>query len=117
MQVDLYFALQHPLAHQPITESSLLFCIVPQGGNTGLVGGSVPVHDEIIISLTSMNNILSFNATSGVVVAESGTILQVLDDHVSQQGWIMPLDLGAKGSCCIGGNVSTNAGAKVCYSY
>lgn len=45
-----------------------------------------------------------------MLVAEAGAVLQTLDEHVAAQGWIMPLDLGAKGSCCIGGNVSTNAG-------
>lgn len=48
---------------------------------------------------------------SGVLVAQSGCILQTLDEYVQQQGYIMPLDLGSKGSCMIGGNVSTNAGA------
>lgn len=86
------------------------FAIVPQGGNTGLVGGSVPVHDEIILSLSRMNKILSFDPASGALVAQAGCILQNLDDHVAQYGFIMPLDLGAKGSCQIGGNISTNAG-------
>eukprot|EP00775_Hariotina_reticulata_P011142 gene11142-11295_t len=84
--------------------------VVPQGGNTGLVGGSVPVFDEIVLSLSSMNKIVSFDEVSGVLVCQAGCILQTLDEHVSERGYIMPLDLGAKGSCEIGGNVSTNAG-------
>eukprot|EP00879_Flechtneria_rotunda_P026430 GHRR01028181.1.p1 GENE.GHRR01028181.1~~GHRR01028181.1.p1 ORF type:complete len:484 (+),score=127.00 GHRR01028181.1:517-1968(+) len=84
--------------------------VVPQGGNTGLVGGSVPVFDEIVLNLANMNKILSFDEVSGVIVAQAGCILQQLDSHVSERGYIMPLDLGAKGSCHIGGNVSTNAG-------
>ncbi|KAJ3021189.1 hypothetical protein HKX48_009023 [Thoreauomyces humboldtii] len=84
--------------------------VVPQGGNTGLVGGSVPVHDEIVISLQNMNQIRSFDEVSGVLTCDAGCVLEVLDNHLAQQGFIMPLDLGAKGSCQIGGNVATNAG-------
>ncbi|XP_050228813.1 D-2-hydroxyglutarate dehydrogenase, mitochondrial [Mercurialis annua] len=84
--------------------------VVPQGGNTGLVGGSVPVFDEVIINLSAMNNIISFDKVSGVLVCEAGCILENLISFLDNQGFIMPLDLGAKGSCQIGGNVSTNAG-------
>jgi D-2-hydroxyglutarate dehydrogenase len=84
--------------------------VVPQGGNTGLVGGSVPVFDEVILSLSAMNKILSFDETSGHVVAEAGVILEALDGFVGDKGYRVPLDLGAKGSCQIGGNVATNAG-------
>ncbi|WFD35740.1 (R)-2-hydroxyglutarate--pyruvate transhydrogenase [Malassezia cuniculi] len=84
--------------------------IVPQGGNTGLVGGGVPVHDEVVISLASMNRVRSFDATSGTLVCDAGCILENLDAHVGQHGYMMPLDLGAKGTCHIGGNVATNAG-------
>ena len=84
--------------------------VVPQSGNTGLVGGSVPVQDEVILSMKDMNNIISFDTISGALVAEAGCILQGLDEYVAKGGFCMPLDLGAKGSCCIGGNVATNAG-------
>lgn len=84
--------------------------VVPQGGNTGLVGGSIPVFDEIIISTALMNQIISIDDTSGILVAQAGCVLERLDQAVSEHGLAMPLDLGAKGSCCIGGNVSTNAG-------
>jgi len=84
--------------------------VVPQGGNTGLVGGGVPVHDEVVISLANLNKIRSFDAISGTLVADAGCILEVLDNHVAEKGYMMPLDLGAKGSCHIGGNVATNAG-------
>ncbi|KAF9015312.1 hypothetical protein BDQ17DRAFT_1340832 [Cyathus striatus] len=84
--------------------------VVPQGGNTGLVGGSVPIKDELIISLSNMNNIRSFDPISGVLVADAGCILQSLTDHIAPHDHIMPVDLGAKGSCQIGGNVATNAG-------
>ncbi|KAF8934445.1 hypothetical protein CPC16_001656 [Podila verticillata] len=84
--------------------------VVPQGGNTGLVGGAVPVFDEIIISTANMSSIRSFDNVSGALVCDAGCILEVLDNYVAERGYIMPLDLGAKGSCHIGGNVATNAG-------
>ncbi|XP_044268012.1 D-2-hydroxyglutarate dehydrogenase, mitochondrial [Tribolium madens] len=84
--------------------------VSPQGGNTGLVGGSVPVFDEIVLSLSLMNNIISIDDTSGILVCESGCVLEYLDEQLAKQRLMMPLDLGAKGSCQIGGNVSTNAG-------
>ncbi|KAF5016376.1 hypothetical protein F66182_11960, partial [Fusarium sp. NRRL 66182] len=84
--------------------------VVPQGGNTGLVGGSVPVFDEIVINTARLNKIRSFDEESGVLVADAGVILEVADAHVGEKGYLFPLDLGAKGSCHIGGNVATNAG-------
>ncbi|KAM6357752.1 D-2-hydroxyglutarate dehydrogenase, mitochondrial isoform 2-T4 [Alca torda] len=82
----------------------------PQGGNTGLVGGSVPVFDEIILSTVLMNRIISFDKVSGILVCQAGCVLEKLNEYLEEQGFIMPLDLGAKGSCHIGGNVATNAG-------
>nr|XP_043631871.1 D-2-hydroxyglutarate dehydrogenase, mitochondrial isoform X2 [Erigeron canadensis] len=90
--------------------NSRCLAVVPQGGNTGLVGGSVPVFDEVIINTRRMNSIISFDETSGVLVCEAGCILENLISFLDKKGFIMPLDLGAKGSCQIGGNVSTNAG-------
>ncbi|KAF2798857.1 hypothetical protein K505DRAFT_321577 [Melanomma pulvis-pyrius CBS 109.77] len=84
--------------------------VVPQGGNTGLVGGSVPVFDEIVINLQKMNKIRAFDEVSGILVADAGVILEVADNFLAEKNHIFPLDLGAKGSCQIGGNVSTNAG-------
>lgn len=84
--------------------------IVPQGGNTGLVGGSTPIHDELILSLSSLNSIRSFDPVSGILIAEAGLILEKADSFLESRGFVFPLDLGAKGSCQIGGNVATNAG-------
>ncbi|KAJ1649085.1 D-lactate ferricytochrome c oxidoreductase, partial [Coemansia sp. RSA 25] len=84
--------------------------VVPQGGNTGLVGGSVPVHDEIVLSLRNMNKIRSYDELSGILVCDAGCVLEELGNYVGERGHIMPLDLGAKGSCHIGGNVAANAG-------
>ncbi|XP_077394163.1 D-2-hydroxyglutarate dehydrogenase, mitochondrial [Festucalex cinctus] len=81
-----------------------------QGGNTGLVGGSVPVYDEIILSTALMNSILKFDSVSGVLTCQAGCVLEHLSVYLEQREHIMPLDLGAKGSCHIGGNVATNAG-------
>ena len=89
-------------------ERQLAVC--PQGGNTGLSGGSVPVFDEIVLSMRLLNSIGDFDQNSGVIIADAGCVLQTLDAHVNQFGHTMPLDLGAKGSCLIGGNVATNAG-------
>ncbi|KAF4979629.1 hypothetical protein FZEAL_4186 [Fusarium zealandicum] len=84
--------------------------VVPQGGNTGLVGGSIPVFDEIVISMARMNQIHSFDDVSGSLVMDAGCILEAVDSYLAQRGYIFPLDLGAKGSCHVGGNVATNAG-------
>jgi len=90
------------------SERRLAVC--PQGGNTGLVGGSVPVHDEVVLSLEKMNRVHHLDDVSGVLVCEAGCILEVLDNYLADRGFMMPLDLGAKGTCQIGGNISTNAG-------
>lgn len=84
--------------------------VVPQGGNTGLVGGSVPVHDEVVLSLTRMNGIDSFDESSGIVVCNAGVTLKALDDHVRPFGHTVPLDLAPRNTCTIGGNVATHAG-------
>ncbi|KAL6722136.1 D-lactate ferricytochrome c oxidoreductase [Lecanora helva] len=84
--------------------------VVPQGGNSGLVGGSVPVYDEVVINMSRMNTIRSFDEVSGTLVVDAGCILEVVDHFLAEKSHIFPLDLGAKGSCQIGGNVATNAG-------
>lgn len=84
--------------------------VVPQGGKTGLVGGSVPVHDEIVMSLSRMDRVLGFDERSGILSCQAGCVLERLQDFCEQRGHVVPLDLGAKGTCQIGGNVSTNAG-------
>jgi FAD/FMN-containing dehydrogenase len=87
-----------------------MLAVVPQGGNSGLVGGSVPVFDEIVINMSRMNNIRSFDEVSGTLVVDAGCILEVVDHYLAERNHIFPLDLGAKGTCHIGGNVATNAG-------
>ena len=87
-----------------------MLAVVPQGGNTGLVGGSVPVFDEVVITTSRLNNIRSFDEVSGILVADAGVILEIADQFLASKNHIFPLDLGAKGSCQLGGNVATNAG-------
>lgn len=84
--------------------------VVPQGGNTGLVGGSVPVFDEIVVNLGRMNKIRGFDEVSGILVADAGVILEMADGYLAERKHIFPLDLGAKGTCQVGGTVATNAG-------
>ncbi|XP_076329152.1 D-2-hydroxyglutarate dehydrogenase, mitochondrial-like [Tachypleus tridentatus] len=84
--------------------------VCPQGGNTGLVGGSVPVFDEIILSTTLMNNILTMDELSGSLECQAGCVLENLETYANEHGFMIPLDLGSKGSCQIGGNIATNAG-------
>lgn len=84
--------------------------VVPQGGATGVSGGCNPVFDEIIVNTSKMNKIRHFDAVSGVAVVDCGVVLEGLDQYLEPKGYTVPLDLGAKGSCQIGGNVSTNAG-------
>uniref|UniRef100_A0A1B6H1T9 D-2-hydroxyglutarate dehydrogenase, mitochondrial n=1 Tax=Cuerna arida TaxID=1464854 RepID=A0A1B6H1T9_9HEMI len=84
--------------------------VCPQGGNTGLVGGSVPVFDEVILSTSLMNQIIKINDIPGSIVCQAGCVLEALDTALADHGLMMPLDLGAKGSCHIGGNIATNAG-------
>ena len=86
--------------------------LVPQGGNTSMVGGATPPADgsALILSLRRMNRIRSIDPAAGLAVAEAGVILSDLHDAVAAQGLRFPLTLGARGSATIGGLASTNAG-------
>lgn len=70
----------------------------------------MPVFDEVIISTNLMNQIEHIDEYSNIVRCQSGVVLEKLETAVHEKGLVVPLDLGAKGSCNIGGNVSTNAG-------
>jgi D-2-hydroxyglutarate dehydrogenase len=83
---------------------------VPHGGNTGLAGGSVPVYDEVVLSLQRMNDVVSVDNDSGTAVVQAGVTLKELDDALEPHGLTVPLDLGVRATCQLGGNVSTNAG-------
>ncbi len=84
--------------------------VTTQGGMTGLVRATMPHEGEIVLSMERMNAIEEVDASSGVAIVQAGTILQKLQERVEQDGFMFPLDLGARGSCSIGGNISTNAG-------
>jgi len=86
--------------------------IVPQGGNTGLSGGSVPTgaRREIVLSLSRMNRIRSLDALNDTITVEAGCVLATVQQAAEDAGRFFPLSLGAEGSCQIGGNLSTNAG-------
>ncbi|WP_286996880.1 MULTISPECIES: FAD-binding oxidoreductase [Comamonas] len=84
--------------------------VVPQGGLTGLAGGAVPVEGGVAISLERMSAIEDINARSAVMQVQAGATLQAVQEAAVEAGLVFGVDLGARGSCQIGGNVATNAG-------
>ena len=86
--------------------------LVPQGGNTGLVVGSIPDDSgqQIVLSLQRMNRVRALDEANLTVTVEAGCILQTLQEHARQLGFLFPLSLAAEGSCTLGGNLATNAG-------
>ncbi|MGZ5920677.1 MAG: FAD-binding oxidoreductase [Rhizomicrobium sp.] len=111
---------QSPLLLKPATTGQvsaiLAIChqtgtaIVPQGGNTGLVGGQIPLHGEVLLSLRRMNRIRAVDAAGMTLTVEAGVTLKEVQDAAAAQQLLFPLSLGSEGSCTIGGNISTNAG-------
>jgi len=91
--------------------------VVTQGGLTGLVGGANLRGDEVALSLDRMNRIVEIDAVSGTMTVQAGTPLQVVQEAASAAGFYFPLDLGARGSCSIGGNLATNAGGNRVIKY
>ncbi len=86
--------------------------LVPQGGNTGLVGAQVPDESgrEIVVSLERMNRIRSIDRDGETMTVEAGVVLETIHQAAADHGLMFPLTLAAIGSCRIGGNISTNAG-------
>ena len=84
--------------------------VVVQGGMTGLVAGARPETGEVVISLERMNRIDNVDAETCTATVQAGTPLQTVQDAADAMGLLYPLDLGARGSCTIGGNLATNAG-------
>jgi FAD/FMN-containing dehydrogenase len=86
--------------------------LVPQGGNTGLVGGGVPDDSgrQLLLSLTRMQRIRHIDADNLTVTVEAGCVLQSLQQAAADAGLLFPLSLAAQGSCTIGGNLASNAG-------
>ena len=87
--------------HQPV---------VVHGGRTGCAAGTESTPAEVVVSLEKMNRITEVDPVGKTVVCDAGVSLQVLQDTVAAEGLYFPLDLGARGSCTIGGNIATNAG-------
>ena len=86
--------------------------LVPQGGNTGLVGGGVPDDSgrQVLLSLTRLNRIRAIDKANLTLTAEAGCVLQAVQQAAAAQQLMFPLSLAAEGSCSIGGNLATNAG-------
>lgn len=83
--------------------------VVPQGGNTGLCGGGVP-SGGIVLSTTRLNRICGIDRDNHTMTVEAGVVLADIQSAADDADLLFPLSLGAEGSCCIGGNLSTNAG-------
>ncbi|MFT4103227.1 MAG: FAD-binding oxidoreductase [Burkholderiaceae bacterium] len=84
--------------------------VVPQGGRTGLVHGSDARPEQLILSLERMNRIEQIDPLQRIAVVQAGVVLQTLQEAATEQDLFFPLDLGARGSATLGGNVATNAG-------
>ena len=91
--------------------------IVPQGGNTGLVGGQIPHHGEIVLSLNRMDKIRELDATSNTITAEAGVSLGRVRAAAADVDRLYPLLLPSEGTCTVGGNLSTNAGGTTAVSW
>ncbi|MFO1137220.1 MAG: FAD-binding oxidoreductase [Rhodoblastus sp.] len=93
--------------------------IVPQGGNTGLVGGQVPSQagDEIVLSLRRLNRVREIDATGNTLIVDAGITLQGAQEAADKVDRLFPLSLPSEGSCTIGGNLSTNAGGVAALAY
>src|SRR5258707_41069 len=99
------------LADEPVTR------IVPQGGNTGLVGGQIPHHGEVVLSLKRLDRIREVDVLSDTMTCEAGVVLAKAQAAAAAADRLFPLSLGAEGSCTIGGNLSTNAGGTGAFAY
>lgn len=86
--------------------------IVPQGGNTGLVGGSVPDDSgsQVVLNLSRMQRVREIDTANMTMTVEAGCVLQAVQAAAAAQDLLFPLSLAAQGSCTIGGNLATNAG-------
>lgn len=110
-------AVMRPRSVQEVSEI-VRFCadrrivIVPQGGNTGLVGGAIPdaTGEQVILSVSRLNRIRELDATNYTATVEAGCILAHIQDAAANADRLFPLSFGAEGSCQIGGVLSTNAG-------
>ncbi len=93
-----------PTSTQQISEilkycNSHKLAVCPQSGNTGLVGGGVPVNNEIVISLKKMDKIEKFDKNTDILTCEAGCVLENLGSYLEKFNCDVPIDLGARGSC------------------
>ena len=91
--------------------------LVPQGGNTGLVGGQTPHNGEVVVSMRRLDKIRDIDTASNTMTCEAGVVLQIAQQCAAEADRLFPLSLGAEGSCTIGGNLSTNAGGTTALAY
>ena len=93
--------------------------VVPQGGNTGLVGGGVPdaTGTQVLLSLARLNRVRSIDPANLTMTVEAGCVLQAVQASAAEAGLLFPLSLAAEGSCTIGGNLATNAGGTAVLRY
>ncbi len=84
--------------------------IVPQGGNTGLVGGGVPLHGELVLSLARLTRIFDVDQVGGQLTADAGASVASVQEAARAAGWAYGIDLGSRDSATVGGTVATNAG-------
>jgi FAD/FMN-containing dehydrogenase len=84
--------------------------VVPQGGLTGLAGGATPVRGALLISMELMTKVEALDPVGQTISVEAGTPLQMIQEAADKAGFFFPLDIGSRGTCQIGGNLSTNAG-------
>ncbi len=105
--------------------SVLRFChanrlnVVPQGGNTGLVGGQTPddTGHSIVLSLQRLAKLREIDAAAHVMIVEAGMTLAQAQSHAREAGMLFPLSLASEGTCTIGGNLATNAGGTAVIAY
>ena len=90
---------------------------MPQGGNTGLVGGQIPHHNEIVLSLNRLDRIREVDPTSNTITCEAGVTLQRAREAAAAVDRLYPQLLPSEGTCTIGGNLSTNAGGTAALAY
>ncbi len=108
-------ALAYPRSTQQVS-AILKFCnerripVQPQGGMTGLAGGGVPLGPCVVLSLERMRAIKDLDVAAGTITVEAGVVMEAVQKAADAADLFFPLDLGGRGSCQIGGNVSTNAG-------
>ncbi|MEC8357959.1 MAG: FAD-binding oxidoreductase, partial [Pseudomonadota bacterium] len=113
-------AIRPPLLLRPESTSQvsqiLALChahkqpIAPQGGMTGLVSAAAPLEGEIALSFERMKSVIEVDPVTATMTVEAGVELQTIHEQADAHALLFPLDLGARGSCTIGGNLSTNAG-------